>query len=311
MQLNHGAYYYTPYVDGKVKWIRLSKNYSEALAKWAEMEGHEEDNTGLVSGMIDRFIQLEIPKYSKGVQEDYLRYCGTLREIFGDTALEDVEPHHVTSFLRRATHKVQANRQKSLFSRMYSVAINDWGWLRINPCREAHRNPEKKRDRYITDIEMESLKNIANDQMQCIIELAYLTAARRSDLLKIKLSDIRKDGLHIKQQKTGKYQIFTWSPGLRAIISRSRKLRRKHSSFFLFATRNGTPYTSSGFDSNWRRLRQKAGISDLHFHDIRAKSVTDAKRKFGRDFAQALAGHASGEMTDGYVRDNPNVEPLF
>ena len=147
--------------------------------------------------------------------------------------------------------------------------------------------------------------------MQCIIELAYLTAARKSDLLKIKLSDIRQDGLHIKQQKTGKYQIFTWSPGLRAIISRSKKLRRRQSSFFLFATRNGTPYSTSGFNSNWRRLKQRAGLSDLHFHDIRAKSVTDAKRKYGRDFAQALAGHESGEMTDGYVRDNPNVEPLF
>ena len=41
-----------------------------------------------------------------------------------------------------------------------------------------------------------------------------------------------------------------------------------------------------------------------------AKAVTDAKNKYGRDFAQALAGHASGSMTDSYVRDNPNVEPL-
>ena len=55
----------------------------------------------------------------------------------------------------------------------------------------------------------------------------------------------------------------------------------------------------------------KAGLSDIHFHDIRAKSVTDAKRKYGRDFAQELAGHATGEMTDAYVRDNPNVDPLF
>ncbi len=158
---------------------------------------------------------------------------------------------------------------------------------------------------------MESITSIASEQMKCIIELAYLTAARKSDLLKIKLSDIRKDGLHVTQQKTGKSQIFTWSPGLKTIISRSKKLRRKHSSFFLFATRNGTPHTTSGFNSNWRRLKQKAGLPDIHFHDIRAKSITDAKRKYGRDFAQELAGHASGEMTDAYVRDNPNVEPLF
>jgi len=96
-----------------------------------------------------------------------------------------------------------------------------------------------------------------------------------------------------------------------SIISRSKKLKRKHSSFFLFATQNSTQYSSSGFNSNWGRLKQKAELPDIHFHDIRAKSITDAKRKYGRDFAQELAGHASGEMTDAYVRDNPNTEPLF
>jgi integrase len=51
-------------------------------------------------------------------------------------------------------------------------------------------------------------------------------------------------------------------------------------------------------------------LADIHFHDLRAKAVTDAKRLHGRDFAQAFAGHASGDMKDAYVRDNPNVAPL-
>ena len=61
----------------------------------------------------------------------------------------------------------------------------------------------------------------------------------------------------------------------------------------------------------WRRLKVRAELMDIHFHDLRAKAITDAKRRHGRDFAQALAGHASGDMTDAYVRDNPNTEPLF
>jgi integrase len=60
----------------------------------------------------------------------------------------------------------------------------------------------------------------------------------------------------------------------------------------------------------WRRVKIKADLQDLHFHDLRAKSVMDAKRENGRDFAQALAGHASGDMTDAYMRDNPYVDPL-
>jgi hypothetical protein len=60
----------------------------------------------------------------------------------------------------------------------------------------------------------------------------------------------------------------------------------------------------------WRRVKIKADLQDLHLLDLRAKSVTDAKRAHGRDFAQVLAGQASGDMTDAYVRCNPNVDPL-
>ena len=61
MRLRHGAYYYTPRVNGKQQCIRLSRDYAEALALWAEHEGREGKNNGLISGMIDRFIQQVLP----------------------------------------------------------------------------------------------------------------------------------------------------------------------------------------------------------------------------------------------------------
>jgi len=309
MRLKHGAYYYTPRVNGKQVWIRLAGNYSEALAKWAEHEGREGNDNGLVSGMIDRFMLTELQKYSDKTQDDYRRYCGVLREVFGDSPLE-LEPHFIQSFLDLSTHKVQANRQIGLLSRMYSVAVGRWGWLQANPCKQIHRNREEHRTRYITDAEYAVLLLHASGTLQCVIELAYLTAARKGDLLKIMLNDDKHDGLHIRQQKTGKYQIFNWSPALRAAFDQAKHLRRRHDSLYLFCTRTGAPHSESGFNSMWRRLKVRAGLPDIHFHDLRAKSVTDAKRKYGRDFAQALAGHASGSMTDAYVRDNPSVDPL-
>jgi integrase len=124
----------------------------------------------------------------------------------------------------------------SLLSRIYSVAINEWGWLHISPCREVHRNRETRRERYITDLELNALNSAASDRMSCIIDLAYLTAARKGDLLKIMLKDIRADGLHVRQQKRGKYQIFNWSPTLHAVVARAKKLRRKHDALYLFCT---------------------------------------------------------------------------
>ncbi len=310
MCLRHGAYYYRPRVNGKQLCIHLSRNYGEALAKWAELEGREGENNGRVSGMIDRFMLTELPGYGEKTQEDYRRWCGDLRAVFGDTAMDGVKPHHITAYIRKATHKVQANRQISLLSRMYSVAMNDWAWIHINPCIGAEKYKEPPRNRYITDTEMQALRTTATDHMRALIDVAYLTASRKSDLLKIMEGDIRDDGLHVRQQKTGKYQIFNWSPALREAVERAREHRRPKKALYLFCTRTGAPHSESGFNSMWRRVKIKAGLLDLHFHDLRAKSVTDAKNARGRDFAQALAGHASGEMTERYVRDNPNVEPL-
>ena len=60
----------------------------------------------------------------------------------------------------------------------------------------------------------------------------------------------------------------------------------------------------------FRRAVAKAGVTDFHFHDIRAKALTDAKRQ-GMN-AQTLAGHESEEMTAHYIkhREVETVAPV-
>jgi integrase len=230
--------------------------------------------------------------------------------------LKDVEPHHIAAYLDRRESKVAANREITFLSSMFAYAMR-WGWCRSNPCTGVRRNTEKKRTRYITDAELKTLLDRASNQMACIIEMAYLTAARKSDLLNIRLSDIQSDGLHMipgkTRDSTGQAMIFTFSPRLRDVLNLSRKLRRRASSMYLFATGDGTPQSVSGFNSAWRRLKKKCDLDDIHFHDIRAKSLTDAKRKHGSDYAQALGNHASVETTESYIktREVNTVEPLF
>ena len=53
----------------------------------------------------------------------------------------------------------------------------------------------------------------------------------------------------------------------------------------------------------WNRVQVKwaeSGGERFTFHDIRAKSLTDAKR-LGLD-AQSLAGHSSAAMTEHYIK---------
>ncbi|GAB4303613.1 MAG: hypothetical protein Kow0096_25710 [Thiohalomonadaceae bacterium] len=174
------------------------------------------------------------------------------------------------------------------------------------------RNREHRRDRYISDDELRWLHSAADEQWQCIIELAYVTAARRGDLMKMHLSDLERDVLVIRQGKTEARVRYELTPELHSIIDRAKKLRRRVGTLHLFATRDGKPYSESGWESSWRRIRERAGVENVHFHDLRAKALTDAKRAAGRDYAQALAAHASGDMTEAYIRarDSIVVRPL-
>jgi len=49
------------------------------------------------------------------------------------------------------------------------------------------------------------------------------------------------------------------------------------------------------------RAAAKPGVENAHLHDLRAKSITDAKKQ-GLD-PQALAGHITEAQTIRYIRD--------
>ncbi|MDP9672791.1 UNVERIFIED_ORG: integrase [Burkholderia cepacia] len=50
----------------------------------------------------------------------------------------------------------------------------------------------------------------------------------------------------------------------------------------------------------------------MHFHDLRAKALTDLKRQRGAAVAQSLAGHTTEGMTAHYTksREVERVQPV-
>jgi integrase len=67
----------------------------------------------------------------------------------------------------------------------------------------------------------------------------------------------------------------------------------------LFLARKGAAYTSSGFRASWRRVKIRAGLPDITFHDLRRKSGSDADTEAD---AQALLGHSDGKITHKHYR---------
>lgn len=70
----------------------------------------------------------------------------------------------------------------------------------------------------------------------------------------------------------------------------------------LLKTQSGHGYRYSGIRSAWERACTRAGIEDLHIHDLRGRAGVDA---LGDDedmrAAQKLLGHSGEAMTRHYV----------
>ena len=129
------------------------------------------------------------------------------------------------------------------------------------------------------------------------MEIAYLCAARVSDVLSLKWEQIGSDGIFILQGKTGKKQIKAWSPRLQAAIEKAKQLP---TSAYVISNQYGNRYMYKGFNEMWVEARNHAGkisgiLTDFTFHDLKAKGISDYEGS-SRD-KQLFSGH----KTEGQV----------
>ncbi len=312
MYYKHGAYYYVTRIEDKQKWIRLNKDYQLALYKYADMEGKFTDK-GTVAGLIQRYRQDVLPDKAPKTQADRKWQLNQLDTVFGKMHLEAITPPQIQQYLDKRDKKIAGNREIKLLSTIYRHAIR-WGLCTVNPCDGAFYNSEPGRDRYITDDELGLLKDNADPMLRAIIEFAYLTGARRADILNLKRKDITDEGVYIRQAKTDKRQLFYKTAELDRVINEAKRSRKAKNMTYLFTNTHGQQITPTGFNSAWRRLRDKEGVrlSDVNFHDIRAKAITDVYQNRGLDDAQLLGGHQNRDQTERYIKKKniQGVEPV-
>src|SRR5262249_28142454 len=153
----------------------------------------------------------------------------------------------------------------------------------------------------------------ASGVMQCLMDLAQMNGARRGMLLRIMLADadLSKPALRLTLNKRRygarpKYRLVPWTEELREVVLRALELRKKVrggqralkdlETAPLFLSRTGKPYGISAFNTEWRRTRSRAGVAahEFHFHDIKAKALSDSA---DLQSAQERGDHADPAIT--------------
>jgi len=218
--------------------------------------------------------------------------------VFGEMPCAAIEPVHVRQWLdkRGQAARVSANREKALLSHVLNMA-RAWGVMAgENPCVGIKGFSEKARGRYVTDAELQAVISEADAPLAAVLRLAYLTAQRPADVLKMMRSDVRDGFLHVDQNKTGAKLRIAVEGELAALLA--VLMAPPVRSLYLVSTERGRPLTAGSLRTRFEKAREAAGV-DFQFRDIRAKGGTDAG---DLQAAQSLLGHAAATTTDRYIR---------
>jgi integrase len=286
------------YLVKRNKWTLLGHDMAAALAEYGRIMSAP---AGGMPELIENAFPAIVRGRSEATRAAYRAAANRLADIFRDFSPAQVKPKHVAA-MRRAfeDRPATANLLMAVMSLVMGWAVEEQ-LIDSNPVMGLKRAKAVKRGRFLTDRELDAIRAQADDILGVIIDLCFLTGQRIGDVLGIRLADLTEDGIAFKQAKTGARLIVGWSPDLRATVDRAKAMRGPVTGLTLLSGRGGKPIPYHRVLRAWTAACEAAGVADAHIHDLRAKSLTEARRQ-GVD-PTALAGHSSASMTERYIRD--------
>lgn len=300
MRESRGAFYLTHYVGGKQKWIPLGKDITAAFAKYRELGGLPTPQGRTVRDLVTRFDLEVVPAKRPNTQRAYRGWMPAILKTWGDMLLDDLRQPHVAVFLDSYPQKVTANRVVTLLVTMLKKAVR-WGWVPANLIAGIEKNTENARRRIISDDEWAALLAAADGQYPLLLRLARFTALRRSDVCALTWSCEQNGRFVVTTIKTQAPISVQIRGELATVLAELKRGILPFPTRRLFCVEGGRPLTTAMLGYHFDRIREKAGLRSINFHDIRRTRLTELGEKYGPRFAQRLAAHKDSKTTEGYI----------
>lgn len=224
------------------------------------------------------------------------------REKLQNKERERKKPQQEVQKLNSAT----VNRYWIALQTALNIAVNEWEWMVANPMQKIKKLQESEgRKRFLSDDELERLleacKKSQNKYLLVVVVLVLSTGGRRSEVLKLKWSDVhfKKNALrlHVTKNKSARTLHLHGSA-----LSLLQKLYKERSeSDFIFASPNSNDRPID-IRSAWEAALERANIKDFRFHDLRHSAASYLAMNGASliEIAEIL-GHKSLEMVKRYA----------
>lgn len=235
-----------------------------------------------------------------------------LLPMFGEKRLAEVTPSGLAAYKaqRRTEEAAPAtiNKELRLVRHAFNLARREWEWCQENPMHRVSMEPVRNEvDRWLTAQEEDRLLAAASPWLREIIRFALHTGMRQGEILNLQWQevDFGRSTLIVMQSKNGTRRslpLNTTVYDLLAVKQAATGAPRGP----VFRTPRGQHLQVRFLVREFCDARDRAGIPDFRFHDLRHTFATRLVQR-GVDLykVQRLLGHKTGTMTQRYAHHSP------
>lgn len=235
-----------------------------------------------------------------------------LKRFFGDFNIAAIHPRDISSYKEKRRKEgaspKSVNNELVLMGHAFNLAMKEWEWVNSNPVSMVSKERvDNLRERWLTRDEERRLLNASPRWLQEIIVFALNTGLRRGEVVKLRWPDINisRRTLTLREQKNKCVDTLPLNAATMEILQARSKIK-SISSDFVFFSKAGTQMDGDNLYRSFGLARNKAGVTDLRFHDLRHTFATRLVQA-GVDIykVQRLMRHKSPQMTQRYAHHNP------
>lgn len=269
--------------------IRLSgqPNSPDFLASYAQAEAslQARHSDGTLSGLIRKYEQSVRwrEKTADSTKAEYRRILKFWEELYGSCPLEALEDdeflHDVMDWHAdySADHPREADNRVTVLASALSWAAKNRRGIKVNVLAGFERAYKNNRADFIWLPEhVDAFMAVASPEMRLALILALHTGQRQADLLKLTWDRYDGSRFRLRQGKAargGAQAPLISIPCTKALKETLDSIKPGRSPLIL-STSTGRPFSKRYFSKHWKEACQNAGITDLHFHDLRGTTVT-------------------------------------
>lgn len=277
-----------------------ARSIEAEMDKGAFVTRKEAESTTL-GELLQRYLEEKVPSMADPVRDgDRVKFIQ--KRPIALRILSTIRGKDIAAFIKdRASEGVGENTIRldcGLLSRVFNYARRNLGMESLSNPVELVEKPKAPpgRVRRISKQEMEQLLACASPlSFQAIVRFAVESAMRRSEIASLVWEhvDLAQRTAYLPKTKNGEERTVPLSPTALEILEQAKLGRTGNSVFSMGA---------DAITQAMERARKKAGIENLHFHDLRHEAISRLFEETDLDVMEikSISGHRSLQMLARY-----------